>query len=61
MALILPVHPLRFLHCYVKRSVPKLTTKPKNESEDEIGRFSPSDWLNREKKAQETGCDRSSF
>ena len=41
-----------------KRSVLKLKTKPKNKSEDEIGRFTPYDWSNREKEAQETGWAR---
>ena len=44
-----------------KRSVLKLKTKPKNKREDEIGRFTPSDWSNREKEAQETGWARFSF
>ena len=44
-----------------KRSVLKLKTKPKNQSEDEIGRFTPSDWSNRDKEAQETGWARFRF
>ena len=35
----------------------KLKTKPKNKSEDEIGRFTLSDWSSREKEAQETVWD----
>ena len=39
-----------------KRSVLKQKTIAKNKNEDEIliGRFTPSDWSNREKEAQET-------
>ena len=44
-----------------KGSVLKLKTKPKNKSEDEIGRFTPCDWSNREKEAQETGWARFRF
>ena len=44
-----------------KRSVLKLKTKPKHKSEDEIGRFTPSDWSNREKEAQETDWARLRF
>ena len=34
-----------------ERGVLKLKTKPKNKSEDGIGRFTPCDWSNREKEA----------
>ena len=37
-----------------KRSVLKLKTKAKNKSEDEIGRFTPSDWSKSKNGAQET-------
>ena len=44
-ALILPVHPLRFLRCRTGSNgafwTPK--TKPKNKGEDDIERFTPSD------------------
>ena len=38
-----------------KRSVLKLETKPKNKSQYETRRFTPYDWSNPERKAQETG------
>ena len=44
-----------------KRSVLKLKSKPRNKSEDEIGRFTSSDWSNREKEAQETCWARCRF
>ena len=44
-----------------KRSVLKLKTKAENKSEDKIGRFTPSDWPNREQEAQETGWARFRF
>ena len=42
----------------------KLKTKPKNNCSEDgilIGRFTPYDWSNREKEAQETGWARFRF
>ena len=36
----------------------KLKTKPKNKSEDEIERFTPSDWPKHQNEVQETGWAR---
>ena len=44
-----------------KRSVLKLEQKAKNRTKDEIGRFTPSDWSNRETEAQEPGWARFRF